>query len=86
VLKIDQSFVAGLGRQRADDTIVSTVIELAHAMNLTAVAEGVETAEQAERLTVLGCEFAQGYYWSRPLDAAAATGWMYAGVPASVAP
>jgi EAL domain-containing protein (putative c-di-GMP-specific phosphodiesterase class I) len=76
VLKIDQSFVAGLGRQRADDTIVSTVIELAHAMDLTAVAEGVETAEQAERLYSLGCEFAQGYYWSPPIDATATASWI----------
>ncbi|HVB92324.1 MAG TPA: EAL domain-containing protein [Acidimicrobiales bacterium] len=76
VLKIDRSFVAGLGRQRADDTIVSTVIELAHALDLTAVAEGVETVEQAERLAALGCEFAQGYYWSRPVVATAATLWM----------
>jgi diguanylate cyclase (GGDEF)-like protein len=82
VLKIDQSFVAGLGRQRADDTIVSTVIELAHALGLTAVAEGVETAEQAERLTALGCEFAQGYYWSRPVDARAATAWIDVATPA----
>jgi diguanylate cyclase (GGDEF)-like protein len=76
VLKIDQSFVAGLGRQRADDTIVSTVIELAHAMDLTAVAEGVETVEQAERLYSLGCEFAQGYHWSPPIDATATTLWI----------
>ena len=76
VLKIDQSFVAGLGRQRADDTIVSTVIDLAHSLGLTAVAEGVETAEQAKRLAVLRCELAQGFYWSPPTDASTVMSWI----------
>ena len=76
VLKIDQSFVAGLGYRQADDAIVASVIHLAHALNLVAVAEGVETAEQATRLTELGCEFAQGFFWSEPAAPEAMALWL----------
>jgi diguanylate cyclase (GGDEF)-like protein/PAS domain S-box-containing protein len=65
-LKIDRTFVAGLGRDDQDTAIVTSVIGLAHALGLEAVAEGVETLEQLERLTVLGCDVAQGYNWRRP--------------------
>jgi diguanylate cyclase (GGDEF)-like protein len=70
VLKIDQAFVAGLGRDAADTAIVKSVIDLAHALGLTVVAEGVETPEQADHLRVLGCDRAQGYHFARPLPAA----------------
>ncbi|MFP5317674.1 MAG: EAL domain-containing protein [Acidimicrobiia bacterium] len=65
-LKIDRSFVSGLGRDDQDTAIVTSVISLAHALGLEAVAEGVETMEQLEALTVLGCDLAQGYNWRRP--------------------
>jgi EAL domain-containing protein (putative c-di-GMP-specific phosphodiesterase class I) len=67
VLKIDQAFVGGLGRDASDTAIVRSVIDLAHALGLTVVAEGVETAEQAAHLRRLGCDLAQGYYFARPL-------------------
>ncbi|MGH9223455.1 MAG: EAL domain-containing protein [Acidimicrobiales bacterium] len=65
-LKIDRSFVAGLGKDDQDTAIVTSVISLAHALGLEAVAEGVETLEQLEHLTALGCDLAQGFNWRRP--------------------
>jgi diguanylate cyclase (GGDEF)-like protein/PAS domain S-box-containing protein len=78
VLKIDRSFVDGLGRDRQDRAIVASVVDLAHAFGLTTVAEGVETAEQLEELRVLGCERGQGYLWSPPLPADLARRWITA--------
>jgi EAL domain-containing protein (putative c-di-GMP-specific phosphodiesterase class I) len=68
-LKIDRLFVAGLGRNRDDTAIVKGVIALAHGLNLTVVAEGVETRDQAESLRHLGSDVGQGYFWSRPAGA-----------------
>ena len=65
-LKIDRSFVAGLGTSRADDAIVAATIEMAHALDMVVAAEGVETATQLERLTELGCDLAQGYHVAMP--------------------
>ena len=72
ILKIDRSFVAGLGTDGEDETIVSAVIGLANALGITVVAEGVETALQDARLTVLGCAWAQGFYYGNVLDPAEA--------------
>jgi EAL domain-containing protein (putative c-di-GMP-specific phosphodiesterase class I) len=80
-LKIDRSFVAGLGERLEDTTIVRAVVELAHALGLAAVAEGVETEEQYERLRAIGCDHAQGWYFGMPAPADAigdprvATNW-----------
>jgi diguanylate cyclase (GGDEF)-like protein/PAS domain S-box-containing protein len=71
MLKVDQSFVAGLGQDDGDSAIVRAVIELAHSLGLTAVAEGVETAQQMAALRRLGCDAAQGYYFDRPGSPAA---------------
>ncbi len=60
-LKIDQSFVSRIGDSEADATIVGSIVELAHALNLTVVAEGVETTDVLERLKALGCDQAQGW-------------------------
>jgi CheY-like chemotaxis protein len=76
MLKIDRSFVQGLGRDREDRAIVASVIDLAHAFGLTTVAEGVETLEQLDELRGLGCERGQGYLWSRPLEADEAERWL----------
>ncbi len=66
VLKIDQAFVQGLGVDAADTAIVESVINLAHALGMRVVAEGVETARQAAELVALGCDLAQGYFFARP--------------------
>jgi diguanylate cyclase (GGDEF)-like protein/PAS domain S-box-containing protein len=66
-LKIDRSFVSGLNKDPGDEAIVAGTIDLAHALNLKVVAEGVETAEQLERLKDLKCDLVQGFYFSEPL-------------------
>jgi diguanylate cyclase (GGDEF)-like protein len=63
-LKIDRSFVDGMATEPGDATIVAGTIGLAHALGLRVVAEGVETDEQLERLRYLGCDTAQGFWWS----------------------
>ena len=70
VLKIDRSFVDGLGPERDESAIVSTMLGLARALGLDCVAEGVETPDQLDRLVDLGCRRAQGFLWSeaRPAD------------------
>jgi diguanylate cyclase (GGDEF)-like protein len=70
VLKIDKSFVAGLGRDTEDEAIVAAVIDLAHALGLSAVAEGVEEAVQLDRLRTLGCDSAQGWLLGMPMTEA----------------
>ena len=66
VLKIDQHFVQGLGRDAVDEWIVNGIIGLAKGLDLALVAEGVERAEQYHWLTTRGCMLAQGYYLGRP--------------------
>jgi diguanylate cyclase (GGDEF)-like protein len=70
VLKIDQAFVRGLGEDASDTAIVKSVIDLAHALGLVVVAEGVETGDQVSHLRRLGCDLAQGYFFARPQPAA----------------
>jgi diguanylate cyclase (GGDEF)-like protein len=69
VLKIDKSFVDGLPGDREDAAIVAAVVRLAEDLGLDCVAEGVEVAEQVEALTAMGCAYAQGYFFARPLTA-----------------
>jgi diguanylate cyclase (GGDEF)-like protein len=69
VVKIDQGFVAELERDRASHAIVAKVVELAHLLGMTVVAEGVETAEQCKEVASLGCDICQGYYFARPMCA-----------------
>ena len=72
-LKIDRSFVKQLNMSEQDDTIVRTVIELAHTLGLSVTAEGVETIEQESVLQGWGCDVIQGFLRFRPAPAAAAT-------------
>ncbi|HET8707873.1 MAG TPA: EAL domain-containing protein, partial [Pseudomonadales bacterium] len=74
-LKIDKGFVLKLERQPDDQTIVRTTIELGHNFGLKVVAEGVENAESLALLRRLGCDYAQGFYLSKPLPAAALADW-----------
>jgi diguanylate cyclase (GGDEF)-like protein/PAS domain S-box-containing protein len=66
VLKVDRSFVSGLGPDPEDSTIVAAIVNLAATLDLEAIAEGVETADQVDRLRGLGCRLAQGYYFAHP--------------------
>ncbi|ANP73428.1 putative bifunctional diguanylate cyclase/phosphodiesterase [Cryobacterium arcticum] len=69
-LKVDRSFVAGMTTDSRDAALVAAVIGLAHEFGMTCVAEGVETAEQLDELTRLGCDYAQGYLLGRPMKSA----------------
>ena len=73
VLKIDKSFVDDITTNSADAAIALSVVTLAHNLNMRVIAEGVETREQMEFLRQHGCDEMQGYYFSRPVDAAAFT-------------
>jgi diguanylate cyclase (GGDEF)-like protein len=66
VLKIDRAFVRDVATSRTDAAIVQQLVALAHALDLAPVAEGVDSAEQAQTLHGMGCEFAQGFYFSAP--------------------
>ena len=66
-VKIDQSFVQGLGKVKEDERIIAAVVDLAANLGLRSIAEGVETQDQLERLRDLGCNQAQGYLFAHPL-------------------
>jgi len=68
-LKIDKAFVDGLGSDAGDTAIAAAIVALGHTLGLRVIAEGVETAAQAAALRDLGCDFAQGYHFARPLPA-----------------
>ena len=70
-IKIDHSFVCGLGSDTGSRPIVGTIIDLAHAMRMEVVAEGVETEKQLAELIHLGCDRGQGPYLSAPLEESA---------------
>jgi EAL domain-containing protein (putative c-di-GMP-specific phosphodiesterase class I) len=73
ILKIDHSFTAQLGSDGEDSALIRSVIQLASAMELTTVAEGIERQDQLDRLKEMGCTYAQGYLLARPMDAIRAT-------------
>jgi EAL domain-containing protein (putative c-di-GMP-specific phosphodiesterase class I) len=68
VLKVDRSFVSDMVSNTESREIVKTILRLGRNLGIEVVAEGVETAEQVSSLQSLGCEYAQGYYFSEPLD------------------
>ena len=69
-LKIDRSFVRGLGENRNDEALVRTVIALGGTLALRTVAEGVETEQQRQVLTALGCRYGQGFLFAKPMEPA----------------
>ena len=70
IVKLDRTFITAVASATTDRTIVGAVIDLAHALDLTVVAEGVETDEQLQVLQSLGCDTAQGYLFARPIPPA----------------
>jgi len=69
-LKIDQSFVRNLAHEAHDLALCEAIIVMAHKLNIKVIAEGVETLEQRDLLAQMGCDYAQGYFYSRPLPPA----------------
>lgn len=70
-LKIDKSFVIGMNQDDENKALVKTIIAIAKQLDLKVIAEGVEGAEEYEFLAEIGCDYAQGYLYSRPLPVAA---------------
>jgi EAL domain-containing protein (putative c-di-GMP-specific phosphodiesterase class I) len=68
-LKIDQSFVRDIDTDQSDAAIIRSIISLGHRLEMSVIAEGVETLEQLDFLRLRGCDEVQGYYFSRPLAA-----------------
>ena len=75
-LKIDKTFVEGLGNDRDDAAITAAIVDVAQRLRLVTVAEGVERVDQAEWLTALGCDLAQGFHYARPMGAAELRGYL----------
>ena len=84
-VKIDKSFVKGLTAGAEDAAIAQAIIKMAHALGLSTVAEGVESADELARLRQLGCDYVQGFYFSAPLSADAVDGLMRAGQEVAIA-
>ncbi|MDS7595700.1 EAL domain-containing protein [Agrobacterium tumefaciens] len=75
-MKIDRSFLTNLPEKSKDSAIVSIMIQLASSLDIDVIAEGIETAEQADFLREAGCPYGQGYYFSRPVEAAVVAGML----------
>lgn len=87
IIKIDRSFIARMLLDRPSRLVVELLLDLSRKLEMKVVAEGIETQAQAEWLTELGCQYGQGYFFGRPVDAAATTRLIVAknGVAASTA-
>ena len=75
-LKIDRAFVQQMDTSSESDEIIRTIVSLARSLDLKVIAEGLESREQLAKLRTLECQMGQGYYYSRPLDAAAAEAYI----------
>jgi EAL domain-containing protein (putative c-di-GMP-specific phosphodiesterase class I) len=84
MLKVAREFVDGLGRDAHDDVITRAIVELAGTLGLLTVAEGIETTQQSETVAALGCDIAQGYLFSRPIEADAVSAVMSASVVSEI--
>ncbi len=75
-LKLDRKFVTGVHLSRQNQEIVGALVGLGRALSMEVVVEGVESEEEADALSALGCEFAQGYFFGRPMPAERLPGWI----------
>jgi EAL domain-containing protein (putative c-di-GMP-specific phosphodiesterase class I) len=66
-VKIDQTFVKGLGEDATDTALVRMIIDLCHTLGVEVLAEGIENSEQAALLRDMGCDLGQGYYFAQPI-------------------
>lgn len=76
MLKIDRIFVQDIQHEPRKQTLVKAIVQIAHAINVQVIAEGVENQDELEFLKSLGCDGAQGYYYGKPMSAEAATQWL----------
>ena len=77
-LKVDRQFIATLHSDQADQQIVKSVVDLAHALNMRVIAEGVDCVENWDIVAALGCDGAQGFFISRPLRGQRVLSWLEA--------
>ena len=84
ILKLDMKFVQSETSQSADRGILRLIVEMAHRMNLSVVAEGVETPHQLSRLQEIGCDYVQGYLFSKPSDGCFFTSNITLSLPSSL--
>jgi diguanylate cyclase (GGDEF)-like protein len=82
IVKIDQAFIADLGREPTSRLIVSAIVRLAHSLQMTVVAEGIESASQFDEVVALDCDSYQGYFFARPASADALDSMMAIAVSA----
>ncbi len=75
-VKVDSSFIGRMLESPDDEVVVKSILDLAAALGIRSVAEGVESAEVARALLAMGCVAAQGWYFGRPMNAASATAWL----------
>jgi sensor c-di-GMP phosphodiesterase-like protein len=75
-VKIHSSFIARLRDSADDEAIVQSIVDLVRALGIDSVAEGVESEQIATTLRAMGCQAAQGWYFSKPLTPASATAWL----------
>jgi EAL domain-containing protein (putative c-di-GMP-specific phosphodiesterase class I) len=75
-LKIDRSFVIDIDQHPATQRLVKTIIELGHGLDLSVIAEGIETQAERDTLLALGCDAMQGYFASRPLHGQGLQSWL----------
>jgi EAL domain-containing protein (putative c-di-GMP-specific phosphodiesterase class I) len=75
-IKIDKSFVMNMANDKKDESIVKAAVDLAHALGLKVVAEGVENEKTLDILTEMGCDYAQGHYMAKPMSCGGLMEWM----------
>jgi EAL domain-containing protein (putative c-di-GMP-specific phosphodiesterase class I) len=85
VLKIDRSFVSHVDEDRQAASIVSAFLELARGLDMTTLAEGIETAEELEFLRARGCQLGQGFYFSKPVPPEEIIAYAFGGIPTAAA-
>lgn len=85
VLKIDRSFVSGVHEDRQSASIVSAFLELANGLDMTTLAEGIETAEELAFLRERGCKLGQGFFFSRPVPPEEIIAYAFGGIPGAMA-
>lgn len=83
-LKIDRSFVAGISNSRQNQALIAALVGIGHALSIGIVVEGVETAEEAEVLRMIGCQVIQGYYSGHPMPIETVGTWLAARRPQAI--